>query len=42
MITNLRNDLYDTILRKSTAFFQRHTTGSLISTYDQRPLSACR
>jgi subfamily B ATP-binding cassette protein MsbA len=32
MITNLRNDLYDSILRRSTAFFQRHTTGSLIST----------
>jgi subfamily B ATP-binding cassette protein MsbA len=32
MITNLRNDLYDTLLRRSTAFFQRHTSGSLIST----------
>ena len=32
MITDLRNDLYDAILRRSTAFFQRHTTGSLIST----------
>jgi subfamily B ATP-binding cassette protein MsbA len=32
MITNLRNDLYDGILRRSTAFFQRHTTGTLIST----------
>ncbi len=32
MITDLRNDLYDSILRQSTAFFQRHTTGTLIST----------
>lgn len=32
MITDIRNDLYNAILRRSTAFFQRHTTGSLIST----------
>jgi ATP-binding cassette, subfamily B, bacterial MsbA len=32
MITDLRNDLYDSVLRRSTAFFQRHTTGSLLST----------
>jgi subfamily B ATP-binding cassette protein MsbA len=32
MITDLRNDLYDTMLRRSTAFFQRHSTGMLIST----------
>ena len=32
MITDLRNDLYDSILSRSTAFFQRHTTGTLIST----------
>src|SRR5580693_5402900 len=32
MITDLRNDLYDSILRRSAAFFQRHTTGTLIST----------
>ncbi|MDE1161306.1 MAG: ABC transporter ATP-binding protein [Acidobacteriaceae bacterium] len=32
MITDLRNDLYDSVLRRSTAFFQRHTTGTLIST----------
>ena len=32
MITNLRNDLYDSVLRRSVAFFQRHTTGTLIST----------
>jgi subfamily B ATP-binding cassette protein MsbA len=32
MVTDLRNDLYDAILRRSTAFFQRHTTGTLIST----------
>src|SRR5271155_5754009 len=32
MITNLRNDLYDSVLRRSVAFFQKHTTGTLIST----------
>ncbi|MBS1814987.1 MAG: ABC transporter ATP-binding protein [Acidobacteria bacterium] len=32
MITDLRNALYDAILRRSEAFFQRHTTGSLLST----------
>ena len=32
MITNLRNDLYDSVLRRSAAFFQKHTTGKLIST----------
>ncbi|HXS12604.1 MAG TPA: ABC transporter ATP-binding protein [Acidobacteriaceae bacterium] len=32
MITDLRNDLYDTMLRRSTSFFQRHSTGMLIST----------
>lgn len=32
MITDLRNDLYDSILRRSTAFFQRHPSGTLIST----------
>ena len=32
MITDLRNDLYDSVLRRSTAFFQKHTTGSLLST----------
>ncbi len=32
MITDLRNDLYDAMLRRSVAFFQRHTTGSLVST----------
>ena len=32
MITDLRNDLYDAILRRSIAFFQRHSTGSLLST----------
>lgn len=31
MITNLRNDLYNSILRRSSAFFQRHATGALIS-----------
>lgn len=32
MITDLRNDLYDAVLRRSVAFFQRHTTGTLLST----------
>jgi subfamily B ATP-binding cassette protein MsbA len=32
MITDLRNDLYNSMLRRSTAFFQRHTSGTLIST----------
>jgi len=32
MITNLRNELYDSVLRRSAAFFQKHTTGTLIST----------
>ena len=32
MITDLRNDLYDAILRRSIAFFQRHSTGTLLST----------
>ena len=31
MITDIRNDLYNSVLRRSTAFFQRHTTGMLIS-----------
>ncbi len=31
MITDLRNDFYDSMLRRSTAFFQRHTSGTLIS-----------
>ena len=32
MITDLRNDLYDSLLRRSVAFFQKHTTGTLLST----------
>jgi subfamily B ATP-binding cassette protein MsbA len=32
MITNLRNDLYNSVLRRSAAFFQTHPTGTLIST----------
>jgi subfamily B ATP-binding cassette protein MsbA len=32
MITNLRNDLYNSVLRRSAAFFQKHTTGTLMST----------
>ena len=32
MITDLRNHLYNSILRRSAAFFQQHTTGTLVST----------
>ena len=32
LVTDLRDDLYNTILRRSAAFFSRHTTGTLIST----------
>src|SRR6201981_2706787 len=32
MITDLRDDLYKAILRRSAAFFSRHTTGTLLST----------
>ncbi|MFB3813753.1 MAG: ABC transporter ATP-binding protein [Terriglobales bacterium] len=32
MITDLRNDLYNAILRRSVAFFQRVPTGTLLST----------
>ena len=32
MITDLRNDLYGAVLRRSASFFQRHTTGTLLST----------
>jgi subfamily B ATP-binding cassette protein MsbA len=32
MITDLRNDLYDAMLRRSVAFFQKHSTGVLLST----------
>src|SRR5512146_330684 len=31
MITDLRNDLYQKLLRRSVAFFQKHTSGTLIS-----------
>lgn len=32
MITNLRNELYNSVLRRSAAFFTKHATGTLIST----------
>jgi len=32
MITDLRDHMYNTILRRSAAFFQKHTTGTLLST----------
>ena len=31
MITDLRDDLYETMLRRSISFFQRHATGTLLS-----------
>jgi len=31
VITDLRNELYGSVLRRSVAFFQRHTTGTLVS-----------
>ena len=32
LITDLRNSLYSSVLRRSAAFFQKHTTGTLVST----------
>lgn len=32
LITDLRNSLYNSILRRSAAFFQKHPTGTLVST----------
>jgi ATP-binding cassette, subfamily B, bacterial MsbA len=32
MITDLRDDLYNRVLRRSVAFFHKHTTGTLLST----------
>lgn len=32
MITDLRNELYDSILRRSVRFFSKHSTGTLLST----------
>src|SRR5947209_7663923 len=32
MVTDLRNDLYNATLRRSVAFFHRHSTGTLLST----------
>jgi ATP-binding cassette, subfamily B, bacterial MsbA len=32
MITDLRDDLYNRVLRRSVGFFQKHTTGTLLST----------
>jgi subfamily B ATP-binding cassette protein MsbA len=31
MITDMRDDLYETILRRSISFFQKHATGTLLS-----------
>ena len=36
MITDLRNNLYDAVLRRSVAFFQKHATGTHRFDYDQR------
>ena len=32
MITDLRNDLYETTLRRSSSFFHKHATGTILST----------
>ena len=32
MITDLRNHLYETIMRRSSSFFHRHATGTILST----------
>lgn len=32
MITDLRNDLYETTMRRSSSFFHRHATGTILST----------
>ncbi|HET9742491.1 MAG TPA: ABC transporter ATP-binding protein [Terriglobales bacterium] len=32
MITDLRNELFDSILRRSVGFFSKHSTGTLLST----------
>ncbi len=32
MMTDLRDDLYESMLRRSVSFFQRHATGTLLST----------
>ena len=32
MITDLRDDLYNAILRRSVSFFQKHSTGTIVST----------
>src|ERR1700756_1587329 len=32
MITDMRDDLYQAILRRSVQFFQRHATGTILST----------
>ena len=32
LITDLRNDLYETTLRRSTSFFHKHPTGTILST----------
>lgn len=32
MVTDIRNDLYRSVLERSTAFYQRHATGTLVST----------
>jgi len=32
MITDLRNELYEAVIRRSVAFFQKHSTGTLLST----------
>ena len=31
-MTDLRNEIYESVLRRSAAFFQKHPTGTLVST----------
>ena len=31
MVTDLRNEIYESVLRRSAAFFQKHPTGTLVS-----------
>ena len=32
LVTDLRNEIYESVLRRSAAFFQKHPTGTLVST----------
>ena len=41
MITDLRNDLYEAVLRRSVAFFQKHYHGIAAVDADQRHREEC-